>query len=117
MLDTYLNISGHNCYADDYLQSSFPVDIPSSRFLRPFSGKLRMLESLRLRRIKSGMTYAAKHNQTYHLWWHPHNFGVNQQENFAFLEQILAHYSELNVAYGFRSYTMSALAKKMSHGK
>ena len=69
-----------------------PVDIPSSRFLRPFSKKAKMFEGLRLHRINSGMTYAAKNNFSYHLWWHPHNFGINKNENFEFLEKILEHY-------------------------
>ena|GEM_PF-6961988 len=58
------------------------------------------------------MTYAAKHNKVYHLWWHPHNFGINQDQNFAFLEKILKHYDYLNKRYGFFSITMSDLATK-----
>jgi len=120
LLDAYINISGHNCYTDEYIASKTPPDeyiasktpqdIPSSRFLRPYSNKLRFLDWLRLARIKSGMSHAAKNNLTYHLWWHPHNFGINQKENFAFLEQILQHYQKLNRQYGFNSYTMSNLA-------
>ena len=59
------------------------------------------------------MTYAAKNNCTYHLWWHPHNFGINQDENFSFLEKILMHYKQLNKEYQFQSYTMSELAKSL----
>lgn len=111
LLDAYVNISGHNCYSDMYLKSKMPVDIPSSRFLRPYSKKLRFFDKLRLNRIKSGMTYAAQNNLTYHLWWHPHNFGINQNENFVFLEKILQHYDELNKKYNFQSITMSNLAQ------
>ena len=110
LLDAYINISGHNCYSDTYLKSKIPVDIPSSRFLRPYSKKLKVFDRLRLNRIQSGMTHAAKNNLTYHLWWHPHNFGINQAENFAFLEKILQHYSILNTQFNFQSYTMSELA-------
>ena len=117
LLDAYLNISGHNCYSDQYLKSNLPINIPSSRLLRPFSKKLKMFEGFRLRRIKSGMTYAAKNNLTYHLWWHPHNFGVNQDENFKFLDKILDHYTFLNEKYNFQSYTMSALANAIKNGK
>lgn len=113
LLDAYINISGHNCYSDHFLKSKMPIDIPSSRFLRPFSRKLKFLDGLRLRRIKSGMTYAAKNNLTYHLWWHPHNFGINQNENFAFLEKILQHYNELSQKFDFQSITMSNLAKNI----
>jgi len=113
LLDAYINISGHNCYSHEYLKSNYPVNIPSSRFLRPYTKKLKAFEKLRLNRIKSGMAYAAKNNYIYHLWWHPHNFGINQDENFSFLEKILIHYAELNDKYKFESYTMSQLAKSL----
>jgi peptidoglycan/xylan/chitin deacetylase (PgdA/CDA1 family) len=113
-IDAYIPISGHNCYLDKYPKDNFPVDIPASRFLRPFSKKLRLFEGLRLIRIKSDMNYAAKHNMTYHLWWHPHNFGVNQNENFSFLEKILKYYQYLNKKYGFKSYTMTMLAESLN---
>lgn len=113
LADAYINISGHNCYTDTYLKSKYPVDIPSSRFLRPFSPSLKILEGLRLQRIKSGMTHAAKNGLTYHLWWHPHNFGVNQEENLLFLEKILIHYDELHNSYSFVSHTMSELAQRI----
>jgi hypothetical protein len=115
LLDAYINISGHNCYTDDYLKSNSPVNIPASRFLRPFSNKLKVLDSLRLSRIKTSMTYAAKNNLTYHLWWHPHNFGINQKENFNFLHKILSHYVYLNQTFGFESITMSNLATNIKH--
>jgi len=113
MMDSYINISGQNCYSMEYLQSKFPVDIPSSRLLRPYSPPLSILEPLRLMRIKKGMTYAAKNKLTYHLWWHPHNFGIHQDKNFAFLEKILEHYKKLHLKYNFQSVTMSKLAENV----
>jgi len=113
LIDTYLNISGHNCYSDESLKATLPMNIPSSRFLRAFSQELKLLEGLRLHRIKSSMTYAAKNYFTYHLWWHPHNFGINQKENFQVLEKILQHYKSLNNKYHFQSYTMGGLATKL----
>ncbi len=119
LLDAYINISGHHCYSDEEMVAAEPVNIPSSRFLRQYKPWLRLFESLRLRRIKRAMTYAARHNKTYHLWWHPHNFGINQDKNIAFLEKILQHYQELARKYDFTSYTMTTLAKelKAAHGK
>jgi len=108
--DTYINLSGKNCYSDEFLKRSFPVDIPASRFLRPYTNSLRFLDGLKLNRLKSDMNYAAQKNMTYHLWWHPHNFGVNQNENFDLLEKVLLHFRELNKQYNFQSYTMSELA-------
>jgi len=42
--DAYINISGHNCYEDDHLSGTAPINIPASRFLRPFSAKVKMLD-------------------------------------------------------------------------
>ncbi len=114
LIDAYVNISGHHTYSAQYMSSGAMVNTPSSRFLRPYSKKLNWLEPLRLRRIKKSMTYAARHNRMYHLWWHPHNFGINQQQNFAFLEKILQHYHYLHRQYGFTSITMSELARELT---
>ena len=116
-LDAYINLSGNNCYSENYLKSKYPIDIPSSRFLRPYSKKLKLLDKFRLHRIQSGMSYAAKNGLTFHLWWHPHNFGVYQDENFDFLEKILVHFNKLNHQFNFQSLTMSELAKKIKNGQ
>lgn len=116
LLDAYLNISGHHAYTETYMKAAaFPlVNVPSSRFLRPYTRSLRWLEWLRLRRIKNSMTHAARHNLMYHLWWHPHNFGINQQQNFGFLEKILEHYQYLQKKYNFQSVTMSELTDEIT---
>ena len=110
LLDAYINYSGHNCYSLQDVARSFPFNIPSSRFLRPYSKRLKLLEPLRLRRILSGMTYAAKRGLIYHLWWHPHNFGISTNKNLVFLEMILKHYLKLRQDYGMRSLSMGDLA-------
>jgi len=117
LADAYINISGHNCYADEYMKREMPMNIPATRFLRPYLPKLKFLERLRLKRIKSGMSYAAEKKLTYHLWWHPHNFGIRQEENFTFLTDILKHYDMLRKKYGFQSCTMSELSSKLAHDK
>ena len=57
------------------------------------------------------MLFAAKNNMIYHLWWHPHNFAADVEENFLMLEKILQHYSKLNKQYNFTSLTMKEVAK------
>lgn len=111
LLDSYLNISGHNCYTIEEISKKEPFNIPSSRFLRPYSSKLKLFESLRLKRILSGMSHAAKTGKIYHLWWHPHNFGQDQKQNFDFLNKILTHYAHLNKKYNFESVTMGELSR------
>tara|TARA_B100000809_G_C15110524_1_gene520423 strand:+ start:118 stop:1122 length:1005 start_codon:yes stop_codon:yes gene_type:complete len=112
-LDAYLNITGSNTYdLKELNKNSIIFNIPSSRFLRPYHTKLRFFEGLKLRRIKKAMTYAAKHNKVYHLWWHPHNFGANINENFKNLETIFKTYKTLNKTHAFQSETMTGLTKK-----
>lgn len=113
LLDSYINLSGHNCYTVKEMQKSDPYNIPSSRFLRPYSQRLKSLEKLRLKRITDSMTYAAKQGLTYHLWWHPHNFGINLQENFDFLSRVLLHFQKLNTEYNFESRSMHQLADEL----
>jgi len=110
LLDSYLNITGHNTYSLQELSSTGILNIPASRFLRPAAQQLNLLEKIRLRRTKESMTYAAKNNQLFHLWWHPHNFGKNIGANIIFLEKILEHYNELNINYNMKSLNMGEVA-------
>lgn len=111
LLDAYINLTGQNCQSWSDLRSTYPINIPASRFLRPYSAKLKYLDSLRLRRVTSGLKYAANHGLVYHLWWHPHNFGVNLAENLSFLEKILQSYQKLNTQDKMQSLTMGEIAQ------
>lgn len=114
LIDNYINITGNNTYSDEEMRNSgIPMDIPASRFLRPYSSKLKMLDGLRLHRIKKAMTHAAKNGETYHLWWHPHNFGDHTEENFNFLAKIFEHYKLLYNQYGFQSVTFNELYNQL----
>ena len=62
-----------------------PINIPGSRFLRPYDPRLRQFDELRIHRMIDEMTDAAEAGQIYHLWWHPHNFGTHANDNFAIL--------------------------------
>ncbi len=113
LMDAYVNLSGHHSYSHRGCVNNGMVNIPSSRFLRPYSKLLKNFEQLRLKRITNAMTYAAKRGNIYHLWWHPHNFGINQEENFLFLQKILEHYQALNKKYAFSSKTMAMLSAEL----
>jgi Polysaccharide deacetylase len=117
VVDSYINISGKNTYKiEDYNSiNSRIINIPASRFLRPFNQKLKVLEPLKTARIKKSMTKAAKNNEVFHLWFHPHNFANNIDENFENLEAIFKHYKSLNKRYNFESITMSNLAKQLTN--
>ena len=108
-LDAILPISGYNTYPIRK-EATLPVNIPASRFLKPYNKKLAWLEKLKLNRILNEMTWAAKKKHLYHLWWHPHNFGMNIDENMANLTIILDHYKTLDKKYGFKNLTMKEAA-------
>ena len=109
--------------SDDYLpiwpeESTVPerldgglIDVRASRFLRPTSRRLRPLEPLRLHRINSGLSRAAKDGTTYHLWWHPHNVGVDTDHHLRFLERILKHFRRLSETCGMCSRSMFEVAQ------
>jgi peptidoglycan/xylan/chitin deacetylase (PgdA/CDA1 family) len=110
LLDTYLPISGNKtCSIEEF--TSMPVNIPASRFLKPYVPYLKWFEKLRIRRIKNEMTKAAERKDIYHLWWHPHNFGANMDKNFAVLNEILLHYKYLEKKMGFTNVTMEKAAQ------
>lgn len=109
-LDSYINISGSNGFIPSNVQGL--INIPSSRFLRPFSYRLRHLEPMRIERVKSAMAHAAKQSLGFHLWWHPHNFGINLKENLTTLETILKHFSTLREKYSVRPLTMREVAEQ-----
>ncbi|CAH7394539.1 putative Polysaccharide deacetylase family protein [Vibrio chagasii] len=113
-------------YADSYLPL-LPVsysklrkdengifNIPASRFLRVKNSSV--MNRLHLIRVKNEMTNAAKNNENYHLWWHPHNFLLNKQQGFFMLEELLKHFQNLNHDYGFESSTMSDLLGDVNDG-
>ncbi|WP_332879715.1 polysaccharide deacetylase family protein [Massilia sp. S19_KUP03_FR1] len=86
------------------------VNVPASLFLYPLGANQRSLSLMRLDRLKRTMTSAARAGGIFHLWWHPHNFGVNTDENFAQLEAVLRHYHFLADTYGMRSHSMGEFA-------
>jgi peptidoglycan/xylan/chitin deacetylase (PgdA/CDA1 family) len=109
LIDHYINISGYHTYPLPTRSESTLINIPASRFLRPFMKPLAWLEPIRMRRIKNAMTHAAKNGEVFHLWWHPHNFGVDQDQNFKNLTEILEHYRQLNARYNIQSTSMGEI--------
>lgn len=113
-LDNYVKIGARTSYKYSTIDvNEKPINIRASRFLRSYNRKLFFLEPLSRRRIKREIIYAARHNEVYHLWWHPHNFGANIEKNLAKLEDVLKCYSECRKKYGMQAYTMTELALQM----
>ena len=109
LLDSYLNIGGQHVPPAQRHPSGLS-NVASSRFLRPYHPRLAALDGLRLRRVTQGMRNAAQTDGTFHLWWHPHNFGSNVEANIAFLTMVLAYYERLSGEFGMNSKTMSGLS-------
>jgi peptidoglycan/xylan/chitin deacetylase (PgdA/CDA1 family) len=108
LADNYANLTGHHVHGE-FKQSGL-VETPASRFLRPYSRMLAPLDPLRLHRITSAMDEAARTGNTFHLWWHPHNFGVHVNDNIEFLTLILAHFSKHKDRHGMISANMGDFA-------
>ena len=111
LVDAYLPLSGTNTSRPSV--DAGIVDLPSSRFLRPATGAPRRLERLRVRRVTTAMESAARTGATFHLWWHPHNFGRDLDRNLHVLEEILAVFGRLRRDYGMRSLTMREAAEEV----
>lgn len=110
LVDAWVNISGHHCHPYPVPREGQPVDIPASRFLRPWSKHWAAFDGLRLHRITKAMDHAAHTGTIFHLWWHPHNFGLNIGKNLAFLDRVLDHYNSLRDRHGMENHTMGELA-------
>src|SRR5205823_6410607 len=110
-LDAYINLTGHHTFSPDGAHP--PLDLRASRFLRPYSRRLRFLERLRVQRIKAGLRHAAERGEVFHLWWHPHNFGRDLEQNIAVLTEIAECFSRLRVSHGMRSLNMGELATEV----
>lgn len=106
--DAFLPLSGSGCRQEQV--DGGLVNVPASMFLYPWSALGEPLMALRLHRIKQGMTEAARTGALFHLWWHPHNFGVNLGHNMAVLGEILRHYRYLADTFGMQSQCMGAFA-------
>jgi len=115
LADSYVNIAGHHGQRPLRCEAGV-INVPSSRLLRPFNGSLPRLTPLHLRRIRASMKHAAKHGLIYHLWWHPHNFGLHQEENLHALTQVLTYFRELASEHGMASRSMGELAPQADAG-
>ncbi len=109
LADSYIDISGPNVSHPE--TGGEPLaNVAASRFLRPFDRRVAPLDALRLRRIAKAMRAAAKSGGTFHLWWHPENFGANLAENMAILTKILDDFGQLRDEHGMQSRAMHEVA-------
>lgn len=113
LADAYLPIFPYRLEDVSPKEVTGVVDIPATRFLRPFARRLTALNRMHVARIKHEMHQAARSQSTYHLWWHPHNFGKETESNLEILDSLLAYRLELDRTYGFPSMNMHEAASAL----
>ena len=111
LVDVYLPITGQGGYRPK--KEGGVWNLTGSRMYKPIFPALRGLEGLKLRRIKGQMRHAAKKGLTFHLWWHPHNIGVDTGAHLKQLEEIFRYYDRLRREYGMESLNMGEAAEKL----
>lgn len=112
-MDAYFPIGNKNTYPISALKVrfGFPICIPASRLLRPYRPEELFLNEMKINRVLTELKYAARKNEIYHLWWHPHNFGNYPEESLRGLEKILAGYDYCRREFGMASMTMGELTE------
>jgi peptidoglycan/xylan/chitin deacetylase (PgdA/CDA1 family) len=107
LTDSYVSLSGQGTVPwSEVLQPSGLSDVRASCFLRPVSPSIPAQGFFLLRRIRRSLRNAALRGEIYHLWWHPHNFGLHVAENLALLEAILEEFARLREEFGMMSLAM-----------
>ena len=106
--DAYVEIGKRTSYPLNSIKKppKEPIQLPASRFLRPWQPKFEFSNRLHLKRVLNEMLIAAKNKECYHLWWHPENFGYYPKQNLDQLEILLKHYQKLKNQYGMKSWNM-----------
>ncbi len=115
LADSYLNLTGSATYSIEDFKKGVLHNFRGSRFLRPYNYSLRLFEGLKIKRVKGQMKKAAKKGRIFHLWWHPHNIGINTEKNIKNIKEILDYYDELKNKYGMESKNMLELAEEINN--
>ncbi len=114
LADAYVNLTGHHIH--EWPKPAPIINVPASRFLRPWSSRLSVLDSLRFNRIRKSLWEAADTGKIYHLWWHPHNFGSHTKENLQFLERILMEYEAAREKGQMESLNLNEIYERTNLG-
>ena len=115
LLDAYAPITGSHVGRPCANGARRPLDVAATRYLRPYTPRLRHLEPLRLQRLRREMERAARDGLVCHLWWHPHDFGRHLAENLVVLAHLLTSFRELRERHGMESLTMAEVSDRL-HG-
>ena len=115
--DTYIDISGKRIVRwNEILEPSGLCNVRASRFLWPYKPGLKGLEEKRLKRMIDQVNFAALEDAIFHIWFHPHNFGIHLERNLQVLETILQAFASARERYGMRSLSMDAVQNLVRQG-
>ena len=104
-------VDAHTGLLGPHLYQPGSENVPASYFLRPCAGRLATFHPRHLSVIEQAMTRAARTGTGFHLWWHPHNFGLSTEANLTGLDRIIAHFVRLRDSYGMVSRTIAESGK------
>jgi len=108
LIDAYVTVSGTGTTPwEAVLQPSRLSDIRATRPLGPYRPDLKDLEERRMRRIRQGIRHAARNREIFHIWWHPHNFGLFPKQNMTFLRGVLEEVRHCRGEDGLLSLSMT----------
>lgn len=111
LLDHYLPLTGDKTVPwADIIDATGLANVRASTFLRPYSPGLGAVDGMRLLRITKALHTAAEEGSIFHIWWHPHNFGVHTAENLQFLRRLLEAFARLQKSHGMQSLSMAQVA-------
>jgi peptidoglycan/xylan/chitin deacetylase (PgdA/CDA1 family) len=117
LADTYIDISGNRIARwNEILEPSGLCNVRASRFLWPYRPGLKRFEEKRLKRTIDQLRLAALEDGIFHIWFHPHNFGVDLEQNLGVLEAIVQEFAFARERYGMRSLSMDAVARMVLEG-
>ena len=111
LCDVYLPLTGQGGYIPQDEDGIW--NLMGSRMYKPFFKPLKVLERLKIKRIKRQMLHAARKGLVFHLWWHPHNIGIYKKFHMRQLEEIFRYYDYLHKKYGMRSFNMREMTKEL----
>ncbi len=111
--DYFLPMFSQHCQDLQEVKRDHLYQIRASRWLRPYAKKWEKLDGLKLSRIKSQMSYAARNGKIFHLWFHPHDIGADIDKNFEYLEKIMLHYQYLHRKYEFQSLNFAEIKNQI----
>lgn len=115
--DTYMDITGKRIVPwDSILEPSGLCNVRASRFLWPYRPGLKRLDDRRLKRTIDQIKFAAMEDAIFHIWFHPHNFGIHLEENLKILEAILQAFAFARDRYGMRSLSLTTVADMVRTG-